>query len=271
MAVSTSSYFGNGKIQGNPQVAVDFDKFASDATPKYALGYRIEDSDGNVYRYGHFGADTARGVVVAQDVSESSLGDSDNVIVASASCTVTTDGTVGSSYFEVTAGNSTIPITVNEFAGGRLVIIDDKGEGYTYNIIGNTANATEGSTIRVQIREKLQSALDATSDFIIMGNRYANLEIASNGTDCIVAGVTCRSMTTTRPYGWVQTKGVVGILTSGTNVIGENIALSSATSGAVGCYSDATVAASLTVDQVLGACLIAGDTSGHGVYYINVD
>lgn len=274
MAVSSSSRFASGAAIGVPQVAAGFDKFAKDKIPQYRLGFKVEDADGNVYRYAHFGADTNRGVLVAQDVSESSLGDSDNVIVASASCTVTTDGTAGSHYLEITTGEygstTATEITAGQFAGGTFVVSDDAGEGYTYDIVGNTANDS-GETIRLQLKQPLQVAVTSASDFIIRGNKYSNLEIASNGTDAILAGVTCSTMDVSeQAYGWVQTKGVVGILCAGTDVIGERIVLSTGTNGAVVCASY-TGESSQSLDQVLGTCLIPGDSTGHGVYEINLE
>ncbi|MCU0614545.1 MAG: hypothetical protein MUD09_05615, partial [Desulfobacterales bacterium] len=173
MAVSSSSRFSSGTAVGVPQVAGEFNKFDLHKTPQYRLGFKVEDADGNVYRYAHFGADTNRGVLVAQDVSESSLGDSDNVIVASASCTDTTDGTIGSRYIDVTVGiyasTTATEITADQFAGGKLITTDDTGEGYTYDIVGNTANSA--ATIRIQLKQPLVVAVDATTDFIILGNK----------------------------------------------------------------------------------------------------
>jgi hypothetical protein len=275
MAVSSSSTFSSGKNQGVPTVSADFDKFAKHATPRFAIGFKVEDGDGNVYRYSHFGADTNRGVLVSQDVSESSLGDSDNVIVASASCANTSDGTKGSRYLNITTGNyssggTATEVTANQFAGGTFITSDDAGEGYTYDIVGNTTNAGS-STIRVELRQPIQVALGATTDFIIVGNKYANLEIATNGTDCTLAGVTCQTMDVSEEaWGWVQTKGLVGILCAGTDVLGEKVVLSQGTSGAVICASSVTES-SQSLDQVVGSCVVAGDSTGHGVYYINLE
>jgi len=140
----------------------------------------------------------------------------------------------------------------------------------TYKVVGNSANATSGSAFRLQLKQKLQIAVTAATDFIIVGNKYANLEIATNGTDCIVAGVSCRSISTAAYYGWVQSKGIVGILCEGTDVIGEKIVLSTGTSGAVTSASNVEET-SQSIDQVLGSVVIAGDDTGHGAYYINVD
>jgi len=266
MAVSSNSYFGNGKVQGTPTVAFDFDKFEEHATPRYAIGYKIEDSDGAVYRYSHFGATVSRGVVCSQDVSESSAGDSDNIIVASASAVNTTDGLIKSKYVQITSGG----VLVNQFAGGKFITTDDTGEGYTYDIVGNTASGNPTtSNFRLELKQPLQVAVTSDTDFIIVGNKYANLEIATNGTDNILAGVACRSISVAGYYGWVQTKGICGALCEGTDVAGEKVTLSKVTSGAVASATSAGTGGGdtdQTYDQIIGTCVIAGDDSGHGAY-----
>lgn len=271
MAVSSSSYFKNGTVIGVPQVAVDFDKFAEHATPRFPIGFKVEDGDGSIYRYSHFGATVNRGVVVAQDLSESSLGDSDNSIVASASASVTTDGLAGQKYVEINTGiygtSTSTSIAANQYAGGKLIITDDAGEGYTYNIVGNTSNAS--ANMRLQLKEEIQVALTATTDFIIVGNKYANLEIATT-TDEFFAGVTCRTISTAGYYGWIQTKGIVGILTGTVDVAGENLLLSTLTPGAVVTASD-TGQATPTINAWFGFSIIPGDSTGHGAYWVNFE
>lgn len=106
MAVSTSSLHGNGKVTGKPTLTQAFNKFAADATPLRQLGYEVCDVEGNVYAYAHFGADTPMGKVVAQDISESSLVDSDGIVVASASSVDTTDSLIGSKFSEITLAST---------------------------------------------------------------------------------------------------------------------------------------------------------------------
>ncbi len=269
MARSTSSYFGSGVVSGVALVAGEFNKFDEHSAPQYRIGSKIEDADGNVYRYSHFGADVNRGVLVSTDLTEACLGDSDNVIVASASCSVTTDGTAGSKYLEITAGDSGSEITLDQFAGGKFITTDDAGEGFTYDIVGNTANATDTSSFRLQLKQKLQVAVTAATDFIIVGNKYSNLEIATAATDDYVAGVTCSTMDVSeQAWGWIQTKGVVGVLMAGSDAVGQKVQLSVETDGAVCGAADN---ASNTMDQVIGSCVVAGDAAGHGAYYINLE
>ena len=261
MAVSTSNRFYNGASVGIPQVGTDFNRLEKNTNPKFKIGHKIEDGDGNTYRYAQFGADTNRGLVVSQDISESSMVDTDNDILAPASCVNTDDGKIGEKHIEITKAST----TANQYAGARLIITDDVGEGYTYNIVGNTATGNPATgTVRFQIKEKLQVALTAASDYCIVGNKYANLE-GETSTDTAACGVSCATMDVSEaPYGWVQTKGVVGILTAGTVVLGNTVTTSAGITGAVAPATSAR-------DPQIGRCLIVGDDTGHSAIDVNFE
>ncbi len=272
MAYSASSSFGN-IANPIPQLAGPFNKFSIHTTPKYSIGFKVEQADGTTYRYGHFAAAVNPGVLVAQDLSESSVVDTDNVVIAPASAVAvagdnTQVGAIGSRYVELTLAS----IGVNQYAGGKLVITDDTGEGYTYDIIGNTAtdNPATGN-IRLTLAQKLQVALTTTSDIAITGHLLSNLEIATAATDCIVPGVSCASMTA-GSWGWVMTKGVAGILQDGTIAVGDQVSLSDGVNGAVQVLGGGgTAAADILAEQYVGTCVDAGDDTGHGTFKVNFE
>ena len=264
MAIDANSYFSNQASVGlGGATAGQFNKFDLHATPKYALGFKVEQYDGSVYRYSHLGAATNRGVVVSTDLSESSVVDTDNAVIAPASAVAVSGesvrpGAIGSRFVELTVAS----ITANQFRGGKFITTDDTGEGYTYDIIGNTATDNPASgNFRLELAQPLVVALDTTTDVAIHGNAYANLEVTTT-TDEAPVGVTCSTSTSALPYGWIQTKGVVGILQSGTVNIGDVI-----TSGGAGDVATATVFTS----PFMGYCIDPGDTTGHGVFKINLE
>lgn len=267
MALDANRYFSNRNVPG-PTLAGGFNKFDTHVSPKYAVGFPVEAADGSVYRYCHFGADTAVGVLVSTDVSETSLVDSDNIILAPASSVNTDDGKIGSYFFEMTLATT----TANQYAGGKFITTDDTGEGYTYDIKGNTATDNPASgTIRVELFQPLQVALDATTDCAIAASPYNNVEIATT-TDGVIAGVSCSAMDVSeQSYGWIQTKGLVGILADGTIAINGICTLSDSTSGAVQALAGGgTDVADAISDPLVGFCVIAGDSGGHGVYQIDL-
>ena len=277
MAVSDSSRFSIAAV-GVPQVGSDFDKFEMNATPKYPLGFKIERANGDVYRYTHFGANTNRGVLVSQDLSETSLVDDDNHLIAPSSTYQMPDepngvypGAIGSRYIIMTLANTSAHV----YAGAKITITDDTGEGYTYDVVDNTATDNPASgKIRIQLAQQLQVAIDTTSDVSIQGCLYNDVETATTGTDAIVAGVSCATMVVaTAPYGWIQTKGVVGILQDAKAVtVGCIVTLSKLTAGAVGPLGGAsTDATSYVAEPIVGYCVDPGDSTGYTVCKINLE
>ena len=133
MAVSTNSIFAN--VHPGEAGLIKESHFNADSSCKYSLGTQKTLSDGRVFRYAHFGADTGAGLLVAQDFSESGNAEADNIVVVPASANTVTDGTIGSKFVEITLAS----VTADQFAGGYLHTTDDTGEGYCYRIKGNTA------------------------------------------------------------------------------------------------------------------------------------
>ena len=265
MAISSASYFTNA-IVGTPQVGADVEIYDAHSVPKFALGTKIESSDGNIYRYSHFGEDTAAGLVVSTDISETCQADADNVIIAPSATYQMSDeqsgvypGAIGSKYVVITLAS----ITANQFAGGYFVTTDDTGKGYTFRVMNNTAtNNPATGLIRLELDGKLQVALAADTDFAIMGCPYNDLE-SCDGTDIIAAGVTVRAMDVSdAAYGWIQTKGVCGVLSSGAIAIGSDVVTSTAGNFIV--QTDYTA-------PVCGISLIEGDDGGYGVFKVNFE
>ena len=268
MAYSTDSRFSVA-AGSPPQVVGPFDKFEMHATPKYHCGFKVEAADGSIYRYGHFGADVAAGRLVAQDTSESTAVLNAITVIVPASAETTSDGTLGSKYIQGTIAS----IAVNQYAGSKLLVVDNAGQGYTYDVVGNTATGdpTTGD-IRIEIAQPLQVALTATSDIIVMGNIYANLEVATAGADVAMVGVNCSAMdVSAAAYGWLQTWGVVACLQDGTCAIGDIVTLSDGTSGAyqtaAGGGTDIT---DLVAEAIVGYQLVTGATDGEGCLYLQL-
>lgn len=275
MAIDSNSYFSNQAAVGlGGATAGQFNKFDLHATPKYALGFKVECADGSTYRYAHLGAATNRGLLVGVDLSESAVVDTDNVVIASASAVAVSGeaalpGAIGSRFVQITLAS----VTANQYRGGKFITTDDTGEGFTYDIIGNTAtdNPATGD-FRLELAQPLVIALGTTTDFAIAANQYANLEGVTAGTDEIPVGVTCNTSTAALPYGWIQTKGVVGILQDGTINLGDIVCVSDGVTGAVHTLGGGgTDVADIITEPIVGTCLDPGDTTGHGVFKINLE
>lgn len=272
MATDNNSYFSNS-YPGSVE-AFGGNIFRLDAAPKYALGFRISRQDGNIYRYSQFGAATNRGLLVSQDVSETSIPDTDNGIVASASAVTTTDGTIGSRFIQITMDG----IIANQFQGGYFITTDDAGEGYTYRIKGNTASGNPASlSYRMELYEPLQVAVTTATDYTIVGCMYNDLEAATT-TDAAVVGVSCATTTAAKPFSFIQTRGVCGVLTDASTItnltIGDMVQLSSLTAGAIGVYaggSIGTAAVSGLEVLIVGYCIDPGDATGQSAIFLQLE
>jgi len=276
---NTSSRFSISTI-GVPQVADSFDKFEMNKTQKYPLGFKVEAANGDIYRYCHFGADTNRGVLASSDLDEIGLVDDDNHFIAPAVAYQMPGeqpgvypGAVGSRYIIMTLASA----AAHCFAGAKINITTDTGsigEGYTYDIVDNTATDNPASgKIRFQLAQPLQEALTTASDASIIGCLYNDLEVATT-TNAAIIGVTCTTMDVSEvAYGWIQTKGVVGILQD-VNVatIGAVATLSNITAGAVTIMGgNSTYATYYGLNPIVGYYCDVGDSAGHIPVKINLE
>ena len=244
MAVSTSSYFNNAII-GTPQVGADIDIYETGSNPKYAVGFGFERSDGNKYRYCHFGAITDVGEIAATDNIESSTTATGMSLQKLSPTLYTPAGVnvapnaIGSYYIQMnhTGGNlSVAKVTKDVFAGGYIGFVGGSGTDLTYRIKGNTdAGIPAAGECYLELYSPLVTPVDTTTSFLIQGCKYANLEPAlstapryANASGFAVVGNSAAN------YGWICTKGVTGAVT-GTPIASEGCyaIVSTNTAGAI--------------------------------------
>lgn len=273
MAVDSNAWFSNS-IQGVPGIGpLEFNIFGQSTTPKHAVGHKVETQDGRVFRYAQFGAATAQGLVVSQDISESGAAEDAITVVAPASAATTTDGTVGSRFIEGTIS----AITTDLYAGGHLAVIAGTGRGYTHRVKGNTATGLgvggpASGNIRIELYEPLQATLTAVSDVNIVGSKYANLEAATAGTDELIVGVTIDNMAV-NTYGWIQTRGPCAVQQDNTNALtlGSIVVLSDTTAGQVkelGKFLSTGSLSQAAKEPIIGNTLSISTAAANGTYAI---
>lgn len=275
MAINSENYFSNSLPSGEASVGFGIDLFSNSELPKAAIGTRVKRQDGNIYRYAQFGAATKAGLIVAPDLNESARAYSANVVVATSSAfqqdsetTGTYPGMVGSKYVVLQLGTQ----AADKFAGGYITISSGTGLGYTYRIKGNAASGT--ATV-LELYDHIQVGLDATGDIAIAPSKYANVEpaLAGNTQNSLAVGVSVTAMTNNY-YGWICTRGVIGIADSGGQTTGKLVILSNTDAGHVEAYGNgastqtASGLVALLNVQVIGDVVLASATSGHSI--INV-
>jgi hypothetical protein len=265
MGLVTARYFSNA-IVGTPSVGADVNVTEVHATPRFAIGTGFTRADGARFRYGCCTTGVAAGSLVAPQFSTSGVVYTANAVIAPASAVAVSGepiapGKVGSRYLEITLAT----VSKNQFAGGYLVIADG---GYTYRIEGNTATDDPATgNIRIKLKEKLVVVLAATTDVIIVPCLWNDVILASN-TDAAVCGVAMgTTVTTTYPFGWFCTRGIVGTLQAAAWGTGLPIARQGGTAGSAALWTTVLGVSSIP----LGYGITAGTAAGYGAAYIQID
>lgn len=257
MAVSTSNYFSNSIPDEVSVGGGNVNLFSTTTNPKHVIGYRISTADGRIFRYVHFGAAVTQGSILSQDLSESAAAEGALVVVAPASAATTTDGTSGSKYIEITEPS----ITKNQFAGGYLCMVTGTGHGYTYRVKGNSVtglpDGPASGNLRLELFDPLQVTLNASTGLVLLGSKWANLEASTASTDYVVSGVSVISASA-NTYGWIQTKGVIGVRQDATVTIGAIVVLSATNAGFcanIGQFNTSNSASEYATEPIIGRCV----------------
>lgn len=161
--------------------------------------------------------------------------------------------------------------TVNQYAGGYLVVNDNNGEGQTLKIASHPA-ADSSASLVVTLEDTPVTALTTASEVCLIPNLYVGVvvnpttatntpigvalyPIAASSASPAVAG-------TTNVLGFIQTKGAISALADGTIGVGLGIMPSTNTAGAV-LVIDATGAN-------IGRALQAGVSTEYRTVYIDL-
>lgn len=259
MTLNSTRYFSNS-IVGTPLVGADINIYETHAVPKYNVGFGFTRADGNMYRYGYANAGIANGLLVAPTFASAGLATLDNSVVVPASAVLPAGeiiypGRVGSRYVEVTT-----TATANQYSGGYFITEDGSGEGYSYRIKGNTATGNPATgNIRIELYELIKANVSDDTDITIVPNLWNDVVVADPSTNVMVAGASCSTTTSTKPYGWFCTKGVCAIKQTGTIVLGQGVQLSVVGNGCVATWGMqyTTLSSILGVAQV-GVCMAVG-------------
>ena len=284
MAISTSTYFSNSLV-GVPQVAGEFvDVLESTANPKFAVGTKFERQDGAVFRYAHFGAACTGGQVlctVNTDVSYVQL--TSSVISTSSTYQQNVEpigvypNGIGSRFIALSSVIKTC--TNNDYTGGYIVASPHKNDGVYVNSTGVTyrikkSDATTTSSpyyTKFELYDKLVATIPTSALISIAGNKFSDI---APGTAAAVgnnlpAGVATRNQTADY-FGWVQTRGIGGVLIEGAagGSAGDIAVLST---GMVGGAQVVALATTLGVAKnILGTLVQASSGSTFGLIDIGI-
>lgn len=198
------------------------DLYSSSTVPAYQheLGQEIKGKYGKAYRYALFGE-----LGVVGDIMQSSVIDTqfDDMSVVAHAAGLTT----------VSITNGTTAVTAGQFVGGTVSVSVTPGLGEEYTIIGH-GTATNGSAWTVELDRPLRTAWTTSTKVTVRRSPYSGIIKCPTTLTGTVVGV-CIYPVASGEYGWIQTKGVVGILAdNSTGAVGSDVGVPGATAGAVG-------------------------------------
>jgi len=272
MAFTTSNYFSNSLV-GQPGLGTDINIYDVHTSPKYAVGFGFTRADGNKFRYTHFGAMTSQtGLVMANDFSGSTAPASGVSVTAVDPGSTTAlagelakSNTKGSRFVQLT-----ITASAQQFNGGYLIVTSGTGYGFTYRIKANTVSGTPASTSSTfEIDGTLQAALSGTaSAATVVGCQYSNLKTCDT-TDFTPVGVSCACVSADG-YGWIQTHGVVGIVTAAAVPVKGIVVASTDTAGTVATLQVNTATA-LSAGPIIGNVIAPAAVANLSTIYLTLE
>ena len=208
------------KMSGNPVVG-GYDLYTWAANPIAEVGQLVFGQNGKAFRYVKAGASA---LVVGNVVQAPAIDTQfDDMATTAQAAGLTT----------VTVTNGTTVLTGNEFAGGSLSVSVTPGLGDEYTIIGNSS-AGSGATLTLYIDSPLRTAW-TTSTKVTLRNLFSGvIQCPVTTLTGSVAGVAIAAIAASN-YGWIQTKGVAGVLSdNSTGAVGSDVGVPGASAGAVG-------------------------------------
>lgn len=193
--------------------------YSESSTQLHTIGALVNTNDGRAFRYAKVGA-TA---LVPGKLYQSPAEDTSNF----QNLTVTAPAAGDTSIVTT----STVTLTVNQLAGGFLVITSaSTNAGQVLRIKGNTAATAAVTTISLD--DPVVYTPTGTVKIDMHPNPYTAVIV--NPTTASSAPVGLALYKTTAAYfGWLQVAGIGGVLADTTITVGTNLVASNAVAGAV--------------------------------------
>lgn len=213
-----------------------------------ALGAKAYTGDGREYRFALAGATSLVPGKLYQAQAETTGWELISIAAAA----------IGATKIVTT---TSITVTLNQLAGGYIIGATTPGQGYMYRIASNTAATSAVCTITLE--DPVQIAFNTGSTVSLVASPFSSIIVtpgSAEGTGTIV-GVAVFPVTNAQ-YGWIQVKGPAAVLAQGTIVVGEDVAASSTTGGAV-------VADSSVLSEV-GYAMQGITTADYGPIFLNI-
>ena len=200
------------------------DLYQSTTTQGAELGQFVLGPNGKGYRYCLAGELLVTGNMTQSKVANTQF-DSMTLAVA---------GTIGDKVIYITNGTTALTVG-NEFRDGSAVVSVTPGLGQEFTITGNSTAIASTGTIAVYLDRPLRVAMTIAASKVTLKYSpwYQVLQCPTTLTG-VATGVAIYPIASGE-YGWVQTKGVAGVLSDNSaGNIGSDVGVPGATAGCVG-------------------------------------
>lgn len=253
---------GDAVFEQVAAIPSEIDIYTIDTVQRFPLGTSIVLND-DVYRYVEFG-----GTTVAGDLIQAEGPDATHDDLAAG-----TDGSVGGVDASFVAGSKiinisdTIALVLNEYAGGKIKMENDTGQGYSYHIESHDAPASDSLFV---IKHGLAVAIDATTDIALVKSRWKEVLQTPTTLTAAVVGVSV-GVGADGSFGWAHTGGIATVLTDGVVVIGAGVMPSNGTAGSVEAWALTEAAPNTEITPMIGHVVDVGPTTEYSLINLMID
>ena len=189
----------------------------SEVSPSHNLGTKMETSDGRTFRYVKAGTSAlAVGDLIQSSAEDTAVQGLTPAVTAAGATTLTT--------------TSTVTVTVDEYAGGYVIVTITPGLGQILRIKSHAAATAAAVTLTLE--DPVQVALTATSRIDLVRDPYNGVIQNPATASSSPVGVAVNDITAAY-YGWIQTGGIASVKAQGALTVGNLVVASNGTAGAI--------------------------------------
>ncbi len=232
--------------------------YETSTAAQYDVGQKAETEDGSFYRYVLMGG---------------TIGEANKLYQGAATAVAnwTTQAhtvalAVGDTEISFTDGGT--PFTVNQLAGGSLLVQETADLGHSYRVKSNTVTASNETICQLEDGVTVQVAMAVDTNNVMTANLspWAEVVILPTTTPTnIVVGIP-RVIIAANGYGWVQSRGIASCLNAGAPLPGNPVIVSG-TAGAIGIAASQTT----NITGYLGRVVNLGITGDFALVYLQLE
>lgn len=159
--------------------------------------------------------------------------------------------------------STTVTLAANALAGGLMVVTTGTGAGYTYKVKGNTA--ATAAVVTITLEDPLIVAVDTTSRIDLKKNPYNGVVVNPTTPTSAPVGAAVYAVNA-GSYGWVQTHAPCAILADLAVTVGQPVAASLNTAGAVNNFTNTS-----GTTFVVGVAMTGIAAAEYGLVNLTID